>query len=267
LLQNVTLLKKLLRYVLLTLGIIIGVLLIFALAIIVPIDRTPAKDSLAYSVMMARLDSLKAIEIPKAKTSFRVGFGVSNLTPSAPTSTAGYGNRRGKNFTSVHDSIYVRAVVIDNGTMKIAMVTADLLIIPPTVTELLKNELPGIGFTIDNTFLGATHTHNSIGDWAEGATQLMFGKYNDSLVHFITDKIKQSIVTANNDLKSSVLKVGSLPLSAPVRNRLHPRDGAIDSLLRVVEVHREDSTKGILLSYTAHATCLFSSLDGNVSTG
>jgi neutral ceramidase len=251
-------LKKFLRYILLTLGILIGALLIFALAIIVPIDRTPAKDSPAYPVMMARLDSLKSITIPKAKTSFRIGFGIANLTPSVPVATAGYGNRRGKNFTSVHDSIYVRAIVIDNGAMKVAMVTADLIIIPPTVTELLKNELPAIGFTINNTFLGATHTHNSIGDWSKGVTQLLYGEYSDTLVHFIADKIMQSIVNANNDLKNSILKVGNLPLSAPVRNRLHPRDGIVDSLVRVMEVHREDSTKGILLSYTAHATCLFS---------
>lgn len=243
---------------LLTLAILIGALLIFVLAIILPVDRTPAKDSPAYSIMMNRLDSLKTIEIPAAKTQFRVGFGVANLTPSVPVATAGYGNRRGRNFTAVHDSIYVRTTVIDNGVVKIAMVTADLIIIPPTVTEVLKVELPSIGFTLDNTYLGATHTHNSIGEWGEGLTQLLYGKYSDTLVHFIADKIKQSIVIANSDLKNSILKVGNLPLSAPVRNRLHPRDGAIDSLVRVMEVHRADSSKGILLSYTAHATCLFS---------
>jgi neutral ceramidase len=255
---KMTVLKKIIRYVLLTLGILIGALLIFVLAIIIPIDRTPAKDSEAYSIMMTRLDSLDKVEIPKAKTSFRVGFGMANLTPTTPIALAGYGNRRGKTFTSVHDSIYVRSVVIDNGTLKVAMVTADLLIIPPRVTEVLTKELPEIGFSIENTFLGATHTHNSIGDWAEGATQLMFGEYDDRLIHFIVDKIKKSIVVANADLRDSKLKVGNLPLSAPVRNRLHPLDGTIDSLLRVMEIHRADSSKGILLSYTAHATCLFS---------
>ncbi len=67
----------------------------------------------------------------------------------------------------MHDSIYVRSLVIDNGTQRVAIVSADLLIIPPTVTALLEMELPTIGFTLDNTYLGATHSHNSIGNWAK----------------------------------------------------------------------------------------------------
>jgi hypothetical protein len=36
------------------------------------------------------------------------------------------------------------------------------------------------------------------------------------------------------------------------------KGGAVDSLLRVVEVRRSDSTRLLLMSFTAHATCLFS---------
>jgi hypothetical protein len=208
--------------------------------------------------MMSRLDSVNSIPVPKAATGFKVGYGIGNLTPDAKLATAGYGNRRGKDFTSVHDSIYVRAMVIDNGTTKVAVVTADLLIMPPTVTELLEKELPAIGFSLNNTFLGATHTHNSVGNWGKGVTEFLYGEYSDSVVHWIASTIVTTIVEAERDLQESTISSGNIPLRSAVRNRLHSKEGTVDSLIRVIEIHRADSSKGILVSYTAHATCLYS---------
>lgn len=246
------------KYFLYTIGVILLVVILFALAVIIPIDETPHREKAFYTTMENRLDSIQGVRVKKPLSGFSVGFGKANLTPSFPVATAGYGNRWGKSFTSVHDSIYVRTMVIDNGTERIAMVSADLLVMPPTVTALLEKELPDIGFTIDNTYLGATHTHNSIGNWGEGVTSLLYGKYNDSIVHFIADKIKQSILEAVKDSKPASIKTGTIAVPYAVRNRLDAKNGTVDSLLRVVEVHRSDSTKSILLSYTAHATCLYS---------
>ncbi len=60
-------------------------------------------------------------------------------------------------------------MVIRNRQPKVAIVAADLLLIPPIVQQRLEQELPEIGFSIDNTYLGATHSHNSIGNWQKGA--------------------------------------------------------------------------------------------------
>ncbi len=250
--------RKIVRYLLWFIAFILLAVVVFALLVIIPIDRTPIVKQELYTRMMSRLDSLQQIEKPKAQTRFQIGFAVENLTPNKPLATAGYGNRRGKPFSSVHDSIYVRAMVIDNGTVRVAIVTADLLIIPPAVTEVLAQQLPEINFNLNTTFLGATHTHNSIGNWGVGATQLLYGNYSDSVVYFIAGKIKSCIKKAEHDLKPATLKSGNIPLKAAVRNRLDSKHGGIDSLIRVVEIHRSDSTKGILLSYTAHATCLYS---------
>ena len=84
-------------------------------------------------------------------------------------------------------------MVIDNGVQRVAIVSADLLIIPPTVTALLEKELPGVGFTLDNTYLGASHSHNSIGNWGKGVMGLIYGSYDDAIVQFIAEKIISSI--------------------------------------------------------------------------
>jgi hypothetical protein len=130
------------------------------------------------------------------------------------------------------------------------------LIIPPTVTELLEKELPEIGFSLDNTYLGAIHTHNSIGSWGKGVMSVLYGSYDDSIVHFIADKIKSSIVKASRNLRPAILKAGTIPLDGIVQNRLID-NGPVDSLLRVIEVQYSDSSKLLLMSFTAHATCLF----------
>ena len=125
------------------------------------------------------------------------------------------------------------SMVIDNGVQRVAIVSADLLIIPPTVTALLEKELFDIGFTLDNTYLGATHTHNSIGNWGKGVTSLLYGSFDDSIVHFIADKIKLSIVRATQNMLPSILKADSISIPEGVYNRVAD-GGPVDPLLRVL---------------------------------
>lgn len=250
-------LRKVLRALLTILVTVIGLLLLLVAFSVAPIDRTPAQRDTSYALMMKRLDSLKTLRFPKPEKGFSVGYSKVNFTPSFRTATAGYGPRMGKLFSSVHDSVYVSTLVIENGSSKVAIVSADLLIIPPTVIKVLKDKLPGIGFSLDNTYLGATHTHNSIGNWGEGATRFIYGAYNDSVVNLIANAIITSIRQASQNVLPSKLLRGTTPVAEAVSNRLID-NGPEDPLLRTIEVHRSDSSKLLLMSYTAHATCLFS---------
>lgn len=242
------------RYLILTVTGIFIFLLILLLFSLAPVNRTPAQKLPSYERMMSRLDSLK-IKIPEPKSAFKVGFAKTNITPQEPIATAGYGKRRGKPYHTVHDSVYVRAMVIDNGTERVAIVSADLLIIPPSVTKILEEKLQSVGFTLNNTYLGATHTHNSIGHWGEGATRFIYGAYEDSVVHFIANAITRTIDKATKNLLPSALRSGKIAIAQAVENRLID-GGSEDPFLRVLEVHRADSSKLVLASYPAHATCL-----------
>jgi neutral ceramidase len=224
---------------------IIGIILVFLAITIAPVDRTPAQQHASYFKTMEYLDSINEQATPLLRKKLSIGYGKVNLTPPFKTATAGYGKRKGKLYSAVHDSIYVRTMVVDNGLQRIAIVSADLLIIPPAVTQLLQVKLRDIGFSLDNTFLGATHTHNSIGNWSTGATQL------------IAAAIIKSITLATTNILPATLKCGAIPVPEIVTNRVID-NGKTDSLLRVLEVHRSDSLKLILMSYTAHATCLYS---------
>lgn len=250
-------LKKLLRLffiVLISLVAVVFVLLCFSVK---PADRTPVQERPSYAKTMRRLDSLQLLVVPASKKGFEVGYAKVNLTPPFVTATAGYGKRLGKDFTGVHDSIYVRSFVIDNGTERIAIVSADLLIIPPAVTERLQHKLRETGFDLDHTFLGATHSHNSIGNWGTGATQFLYGSYRDTVVNFIVQKIAESVRLAAQNLLPTRMKAGTVPIPEAVKNRLS-KEGKVDPLFRAIEFHRSDSSKLLMCSFTAHATCLYS---------
>jgi hypothetical protein len=243
------------RIVLITLASLIALVVILIILSISKIDR-----SIDYQVLLDTMNArIKAVDNKPIEPAggFTIGFAKVNLTPPEPRSTAGYGKRLGKHYEAVHDSIYVRTIVVDNGIQRVAIVSADLLIIPPTVTALLEQQLPEVNFTLDNTYLGATHSHNSIGNWATGATSFMYGMYEDSVVQFIANKIKASILQASVDMLPATVSIDSVAIPDGVRNRIDD-DGPVDPLLRMLRIERSDSIKILITSYTAHATCLFS---------
>src|SRR5687768_5648191 len=99
----------------------IGLIILFVLVSIAPIQRYEYKEQNFYKSAIQELDSLKPLPIPVRDSGFSIGYAVVNITPDHQTALAGYGNRRGKLFSSVRDSIYVRALVIENGTQRAAI--------------------------------------------------------------------------------------------------------------------------------------------------
>lgn len=244
------------KVLLISLLSLIGLAVVLLAMLLIPLDRE-VKYTAMLGDMQERIDN---IPIPgRGEHSFTVGYSRENLTPSYLTSTAGYGNRFGKTVTSIHDSIFARCIVIDNGFQKVAIVTADLLLMPPVVAEMLERELPSVGFAASNTFFGATHSHNSIGNWSHGLMTVMYGDYDAELVDHIGKTILKAIKKADANKLDATIEVAHLPVANAVRNRIN-RDNPVDSLLRVIRIVRQDSSKLLLLNFTAHATCLS---DGN----
>lgn len=246
------LVKRIVKILLITIGSLLALVVVLMAVLLIPVDRSVDRTE-HLQEMQERVDSLS---FPmRSEHSFTVGYARQNITPAYHTATAGYGNRLGKKVTAVHDSIYVRCLVIDNGVSKVAIVSADMLMMPPEVSRLLEQELPSIGFSAGNTYFGATHSHNSVGNWSHGAMTVMYGDYDDELVHRIKDKILVAISAADESKVSAAISAAHIPVTSAVRNRIN-RNNPVDSLLRVVRIVRADSAKLLLLNFTAHATCL-----------
>ncbi|XWW46049.1 neutral/alkaline non-lysosomal ceramidase N-terminal domain-containing protein [Fibrella sp. USSR17] len=235
------------------LGLIVAILLLLAVSLS-PNDHTPYRQTEFYTQTTSRLTALPGLPAPK--TALRAGWAKANLTTAFTTPTGGYGVRRGKHWTTVADSVWVRALVFDNGNGPVALVASDLLITPPTVSEQLRKRLPEIGMTWESVYFGAIHSHNSLGGWAPGLVGNLFsGSYDQRVVDHITNTILVALKQAKADLQPA--EIGYQQVNAPefVYNRLNERY-PVDPFFRLLRLKRNDGKTATLVTYPAHATLI-----------
>ncbi|GHB58092.1 neutral/alkaline non-lysosomal ceramidase N-terminal domain-containing protein [Persicitalea jodogahamensis] len=236
-------------------GVVVA-LLLFVASAVTTIDYTPYRDMDYYREWKENIGAVRMLA-DTAGQPLRAGWAKANITPPQPGPMAGYGNRWGKPYESVHDSVYVRAIFLDNGLTQAAIVAADLLIIPPTVTEALKERLPSVGLTFGQVFLGATHSHNSIGGWGDTITgELFAGDYDPAVVDRIADAMIRAIQIAKD--KRETVEVGYMQVqdTTDIRNRLTGEKATIDPWVRNLLMRGAGGQTALLSSYAAHSTTL-----------
>jgi neutral ceramidase len=204
-----------------------------------------------YTRMMAKLDTLKPAVYPTQSLSS--AWGKVNITPDYSMPMAGYRPR--PKFESVHDSLFVRAIVIDNGISEAILLSADLLIFPPALKAELESQLAK---TDKPTFIfyGATHTHNGLGGWHPAwAAQFAVGDYHDTWIQTTASAIATEIKSIRSDLKASHISYWQADAHSYATNRLKPGN-PYDGELRGLKFSRADSTHAYLITFSAHATSI-----------
>ena len=87
----------------------------------------------------------------------RAGRAKIDITPAAGTPMDGY-YVRSEPSIGVHDPLYCRAVVLDDGSKTLAIASCDLCWVTyPVVTEV-RRQAALVG--IDHVFISATHSHS-----------------------------------------------------------------------------------------------------------
>lgn len=247
---------KIIKFLGKTIAVLIILIIALLASMVTTMDRTPYKEMPYYSQWKSEIAGIKK-ESPIQSGDIKVGWSKVNITPDKPMSMAGYGNRKGRPFTSVHDSIWVRTMVIENGNTQVALVAADLLILPPTVTKVLQERLTAKEVPFDQVFFGATHSHNSIGGWGTGISGLFFsGQYDEEVVNRLADAIYHSIVLAKRDMVLASISYDEAIDTTDIRNRLVGKEGTVDPEIRSIMVKRNDGKSAILSSYGAHSTVI-----------
>jgi hypothetical protein len=170
---------------------------------------------------------------------------------------AGYGSRKGKSATGVHDDLYVKAVAFRVAERLGVMLGADALIIPREVTDLALEKLRELGLRREQVYLSATHTHSSLGGWGEGMVAEQFaGDFQIGTRTWFADCIVAAVHEAVADLKPASFGCASFEAPGFVRNRLVGRLGQIDPEFSFAVVKQKQGKTGVLGSYSAHATVL-----------
>ena len=127
---------------------------------------------------------------------FRAGAAAVDVTPlEFPVVVNGMFQTR--TATRAHDRLMSRAIVLDDGSVKLAIVVVDNLMIPRDLLDAAKSDAEqATGIPVDRMLISATHTHSApsvMGCLGSGID----AEYRD----FLPEQIVKSIVLANQNLQ------------------------------------------------------------------
>jgi Neutral/alkaline non-lysosomal ceramidase, N-terminal len=231
--------------------------------------KTPYFKTSYYRSSISRLDSLKS-EISYSKDSIYAGFSRINITPDLDDKLdkpykdsqnmvpiAGFGQRKTKYATGIHDSIFVKAIALRVGEQTVVIVGADLLIMPTNIIDSVTLALSKLGIQRNSLFFSATHTHSSIGGWGYGLlAKVISGKENIDIEKCLTTQIIKSVLDAIADLHLAKLGSGSFNGAPYIRNRLTGDPLHNNNDFNYLIVEQTGQRKAIIGSFSAHPTTI-----------
>ncbi len=144
---------------------------------------------------------------------FKAGAATSNITPWRGLSLAG--SMRDRKMTLVHDELHTRAIVLDDGTARIALATIDSCMVPRDIiiaAKAIAEEATGI--RASHMLIAATHTHS-----APCSTPVFQSDPDPDYSRFLTQRAAEAIINANHRRQPARIGYGSGSLPDEVFNR------------------------------------------------
>lgn len=188
----------------------------------------------------------------------KIGATQVDITPPIGCLMAGYGGRH-EGAQGIHDNLYARTMVLDDGTTKVGIVACDLVGLDKYAVTLIRQtvealtDIPG-----QHVMVCTTHTHAGpairIGrgspDVARGQPPI------EALVEITARKIAGGVAIADRHRREGVLKVGKGRVTSVGQNRRRP-DWPTNPILKVL---RADTFArqpiGAILNYPCHGTVM-----------
>jgi len=188
----------------------------------------------------------------------KVGLARSIITPPVGTVLSGYACRP-EPSTGVLDELYARAIVLDNGSTRVAMVVCDLIWVPKEIVRRSRIRIREIcGIDESNVMISGIHTHTGP-DLQHGLPA-----YQECVV----EKICGTVFAALDRMTEARIGYaqGSCLAGANRRNPKAPRgayhlytnpDGAFDPTVAVLKIDDLSGKEmGVLFNYACHPVCL-----------
>ena len=188
------------------------------------------------------------------------GIATSSITPDTKAlhvPLGGYGERQNAPAQGVHDNILCKALILQRGDKKFALVTTDLLGIPRSLREVVLTRIPETGITSDNLMLTASHSHGATEMSAMNSRNVFnnkgIGIFDEKLLDFTAGKIAEAIIAANQSFQP--VRVGTDSVAVDGMNRNRRESPIVDNELTVTRFDRKDGTPlAVFVNWTAHPT-------------
>jgi neutral ceramidase len=183
------------------------------------------------------------------------GFSKVCITPPIGAPLAGFAARQGV-CVGVHDDLFSRALVLDNGRKVVAIVSLDVLAMAAEFIDAVRGRIAErIGILRDAIMIASTHTH------AGPVTIKTFFNPEDSLdgtyMESLAAAIEESVVQAYASKFPARVGVGSGRVSGIGVNRRTADKKPVDEEIGIIKV--EDSggrVRCVLINYACHPTVL-----------
>ncbi len=174
-----------------------------------------------------------------------------------PVWIAGFSNSKPAN--GIHDDIWARTMIIDDGTTRLAIVSLDFVgFMHNNVVDIRKMIPEEVGVTY--TIMSSTHTHEGpdmMGIWGENPFN---SGVNEAYLEYVKEQVVHSIVTAVSELRPAKLEI-SQDLTGALGLVKDTRDPQVfDSGLRMIRAIDKETanTLGTLISWGNHPETLWS---------
>jgi hypothetical protein len=151
-----------------------------------------------------------------SKQTFRAGAAMSNITP--PLDEPIVGGWNSPPATHIHDELYAKCLVLDNGRTRLVFVICDSLGIAREVCDAAKEIIhEKTGIAKEHILIAATHTHSSIS--ARGSNRLVQDNTLRPYQQFLVSRIVDGVRRAVNNLEPAKIGWGCGREATQVFNR------------------------------------------------
>jgi len=192
----------------------------------------------------------------------RAGTAKIEITPPVGVRMAGFAGRALPSL-AVHDPLWARALVLDDGTRRVGLVVLDLLYATEDLVAKVREAVVSpASIPPDGLLIAGTHTHSGPSDHGEEATDQERGYWAS-----LPDRVTQVVCQAVGNLQPARLGVSSGWCAVGINRRERvPGNrielgrnhfGVFDTELGVVRVEATDGAPlAALVNYACHPVCL-----------
>jgi neutral ceramidase len=189
---------------------------------------------------------LSRVAPPGAMRPARAGFGkVEISTRATGAGLIGYANRRSRSV-AVHDSLFVRALVVEAAGRRIALCSVDLCCVNEDVVAAARELIADrTSIPAEHAFIAATHSHSAPADNDAGC-------WPDGLHSHISAAVEQAV----DRLAPARIGAGWGAVHGHSLNRRRLED-PVDPAVFVMRVdHQRGATMGVYYSFGCHPVVL-----------
>lgn len=144
---------------------------------------------------------------------FRAGAAMSAITP--PVGYSVNGNFQDGTVRHVHDDTHAKAIVMDDGNTKLAIVVSDLcMVYRETLDKAKKRAQEYTGIPMENMMMSATHTHSG-----GTACSVFQSDPQPFYLDFLAERIADAVIRAHHNLAPAQVGWGKGYEPTQVHNR------------------------------------------------